>query len=117
MTTYISSPKSSPLAASISLVSASLAVGALALSLIAAGSAVAQEAPASVVTVSTAGIDASTPDGSRRLAQRIEGAARKACGNVVVHSPLDPRAASDCRKDATNAAMAQVAQPSQVASR
>jgi UrcA family protein len=100
---------------STNILSATLAVGALALSVIAAGSAFAQTPSRVSVAVPVADLQPGAA-GDAALAERIADAARKACGNVVVHSPLDPRAVTSCEARARDSALRQVERPTTLAS-
>jgi UrcA family protein len=100
--------KSSPISSSYAVVSAGLALGALALSVIAAGSALAQTPAQAPMTVSVTVPVGDLPPGrtgDETLAERISDAARKACGEVVVRSPLDPRAVKTCEAGAITSAL------------
>ena len=77
--------------------------------------AAAQAAPQPRAAAVRIDVSAKTPDALR---QEVISAARRVCNEVIVHSPLEPRELTRCRKDAEARGMDQIAPaPSLLASR
>jgi UrcA family protein len=71
----------------------------------------AETSPVQQVAVAYGDLSLGTQAGDAALANRLMAAARRACDDAVVHSPLQPREKSECARDAAVRAAGEIGAP------